>query len=79
MVLAFLGLAVLHSVTRGMSGRTLVLGGVYVSTVVLGWPLLLISLAGVSEIVFGVRFGSRSGVIRRTCGLEGPARPKLMP
>ncbi len=55
MVLAFLGLAVLHSVTRGMSGRTLVLGGVYVSTVVLGWPLLLISLAGVSEIVFGVR------------------------
>jgi hypothetical protein len=55
MVLAFLGLAVLHWVTRGMRGRAVLLGGVYASTVALGWPLLLIALAGISEIVFGVR------------------------
>ncbi len=56
MVFAILGLAVLHSVTRGMSSRTLVLAGVYAATVVLAWPLLLISIVGLAETMFNIRF-----------------------
>jgi hypothetical protein len=55
MVLALLGLAVLHSVTRGMSGRPFVLAGVYGSAITLGWPFILLALVGISEIVLGVR------------------------
>jgi len=55
-VFAILGLAVLHSVTRGMSSRTLVLAGVYAATVVLAWPLLLISIVGLAETMFNIRF-----------------------
>jgi hypothetical protein len=55
MVFAVLGLAVLHSVTRGMSSRTLVLAGVYAATVVLAWPLLLISIVGLAETMFNIR------------------------
>jgi len=56
MVFAILGLAVLHSVTRGMSSRTLVLAGVYAATVVLAWPLLLISIVGLADTMFNIRF-----------------------
>jgi hypothetical protein len=55
MVLAILGFAVLHSVTRGMSSRGVVLAGVYTAAVVLGWPLLLISLVGLGETMFDIR------------------------
>jgi hypothetical protein len=55
MVLAILGFAVLHSVTRGMSSRAVVLAGVYAAAVVLGWPLLLISLVGLGETMFDIR------------------------
>ena len=56
MVFAILGLAVLHSVTRGMSSRTVVLAGMYAATIVLGWPLLLISIVGLAETMFNIRF-----------------------
>jgi hypothetical protein len=55
MVFAILGLAVLHSVTRGMSSRTLVLAGVYAAAVVLAWPLLLLSIVGLAETMFNIR------------------------
>jgi hypothetical protein len=63
MVLAILGFAVLHSVTRGRSSRTVVLAAVYAAAVVLGWPLLLIALLGLAETMFGirVRIGRRRG------------------
>jgi hypothetical protein len=55
MILAILGFAVLHSVTRGMSSRAIVLAGVYAAAVVLGWPLLLIALVGLAETMLDIR------------------------
>jgi hypothetical protein len=57
LVMAFviLGFAVLHSTTRGMTGRPAVLGGVYAASLVLGWPLLILGMAGVAETIFGIR------------------------
>jgi hypothetical protein len=55
MVFAILGFAVLHCVTRGMSARTAVLAGVYAVAVVLGWPILLISIVGLAETMFNIR------------------------
>jgi hypothetical protein len=63
MALAILGFAVLHSVTRGVSSRTVVLAATYAAAVVLGWPLLLIALVGLAETMFAirVRIGRRRG------------------
>jgi len=60
---AILGFAVLHSVTPGMNGRPLVLAGAYISTIVLGWPLLLIAITGLVETMFSIRgrLGQRRG------------------
>jgi hypothetical protein len=55
MVFAILGFAVLHSVTRGMRSRTVVLTGAYGAAVVLGWPLLLSSIVGLAETMFNIR------------------------
>jgi hypothetical protein len=55
MAFVILGFAVLHSATRGMTGRPAVLGGVYAAAVVLGWPLLVLGIAGVIETIFGIR------------------------
>src|SRR5436190_1348052 len=55
MVYAVLGLAVLHSITRGMGHRALALTGVYAAALVLAWPLLLISPVGLAETVFNIR------------------------
>ena len=55
MVYAVLGLAVLHSITRGMGHRALALTGVYAAALVLAWPLLLISLVGLAETMFNIR------------------------
>jgi hypothetical protein len=55
MVFAVLGLAVLHAITRGVAGRTVMLAGVYGVTIVLGWPILAISILGLAEAVFNIR------------------------
>jgi hypothetical protein len=55
MIFAILGFAVLHCVTRGLSARAVVLAGVYAATVVLGWPLLLLSIVGLAETMFNIR------------------------
>ena len=55
MVFAVLGLAVLHSITRGMRSRILVLATMYAAALVFAWPLLLISLVGVAETMFNIR------------------------
>jgi hypothetical protein len=55
MVFAVLGLAVLHAITRGMAGRAVMLAGVYGVTIVLGWPILAISLLGLAEAVLNIR------------------------
>jgi hypothetical protein len=63
MALAILGFAVLHSVTRGLRSRPVVLAAAYGAAVVLGWPLVLIALVGLAETMFAirVRIGRRRG------------------
>jgi hypothetical protein len=55
MVFAVLGFAVLHALTRGMSGRPVVLAAVYGVTMVLGWPVLAMSLLGLAETALNIR------------------------
>jgi len=55
MAFAVLGFAVLHSITRGMGSRAIVLAGVYGLTIVFGWPVLAMSLLGLAEIVLNIR------------------------
>src|SRR5262245_15765290 len=55
MVFAVLGLAVLHAITRGMAGRAVMLAGVYGVTIVLGWPILAISILGLAEAILNIR------------------------
>jgi hypothetical protein len=52
---AVLGFAVLHTITRGLDSRPFVLGGVYVSVFVFGWPMLILFLLGLAETALGVR------------------------
>ncbi len=57
LILAFslLGLAVLHSVTRGMVGRGLVIAGVYFLILIFGWPLLAAAMLGLIETFLDLR------------------------
>jgi len=55
MAFAMLGFAVLHAITRGMSSRALVLAAVYAAAVVLGWPVLAMSILGLAEAAFNIR------------------------
>jgi hypothetical protein len=55
MAFAILGFAVLHAITRGLGSRTVVLAGTYAATVVIGWPVLLMSVLGLIDTVFNIR------------------------
>jgi hypothetical protein len=55
LVFAILGLAVMHVITRGMNGRTLVLAGTYAAAIVIGWPVLMMSVLGLVETLFNMR------------------------
>ena len=55
MAFAIAGLAVLHFTTRSMRGRALALASTYVAALVLGWPVLLLSFAGIADRVLGIR------------------------
>jgi hypothetical protein len=57
------GLAVLHTLTRPIKNRVLVLIGMYAATLVLAWPALLISVLGIAETLFNIRL--RLGRLRR--------------
>jgi len=50
-----LGFAVLHAITRGQSSRPFLIGGIYASVLVFGWPLLMMTLLGVIETIFHLR------------------------
>jgi hypothetical protein len=67
-----LGLAVIHALTVGLSGRGFVLGTVYGAIVVFSfpirWPLLFIGLLGIGDALFDLR-----GLIARRHG--PPAAP----
>jgi hypothetical protein len=55
MAFAITGLAVLHFTTRGMRGRALALASTYVAALVLGWPVLLLTFAGIADRILGIR------------------------
>jgi hypothetical protein len=55
MAFAILGFAVLHAITRGTNARGLVLFGAYVASLVLGWPVLAMSILGLAEVIFNIR------------------------
>jgi hypothetical protein len=55
MAYALLGLAVMHALTRGVSGRGFILGSVYVAIVIFGWPMVLMSLVGLTDALLDLR------------------------
>ncbi len=55
MAYGVLGFAVLHAITRGISSRAFLLGGVYASVLVFGWPVLSLCMLGLAETAFGLR------------------------
>jgi Predicted membrane protein (DUF2232) len=52
---AMIGFAVLHTATRHMRGRAVVLSGAYACVVFLIWPVVVMTLVGVAETLFGLR------------------------
>jgi hypothetical protein len=52
---ALLGLAVMHAITAGVAGRGLVLAGLYLTILVLVWPLVLMSFLGLIETMASLR------------------------
>ncbi|MCK0195414.1 YybS family protein [Ancylobacter sp. 6x-1] len=57
--LGLLGFSVLHGLTRDAGGRRLILGTLWISTFVLGWPFLLLAGLGLADLFFDFR--SRKG------------------
>ena len=55
MAYGILGFAVLHAITQGINSRAFLLGGVYASVLVFGWPVLALCLLGLIEIAFNLR------------------------
>lgn len=55
MAYAILGFAVLHALTRETAARGFILAGTYVAVLVLFWPLLLMSFAGLADTAFDIR------------------------
>jgi hypothetical protein len=52
---ALLGFTVLHAITTGVSGRGFMLTGFYVTVMLFGWPLILMSLLGLIETALALR------------------------
>jgi hypothetical protein len=51
---SLLGLAVLHTITQGIAGRTLLLALAWASLIV-GWPLLFAAMLGIADQIFNLR------------------------
>jgi hypothetical protein len=52
---AVLGFAVLHTITRDIGARAVVLGGAYAAVLVLVWPVLLMALLGLADAALDLR------------------------
>ncbi len=52
---AMVGLAVVHTVTRGMQSRAVTLWGVYACVFLLVWPVLVMTVIGVAETLVDLR------------------------
>jgi hypothetical protein len=55
MAFAVLGFAVVHAITRGMGGRTFVLGALYVASLIYGLPVLAMAILGLVDLALDVR------------------------
>jgi hypothetical protein len=57
LIVAFglVGLAVLHVITRGARIRGAILATAYGALLILGWPILIASVAGMADAVFDFR------------------------
>jgi hypothetical protein len=55
MAYGLLGFAVLHAITRGARGRIFILTGAYVAVLFIGWPIVLLTLLGVTDAIFDFR------------------------
>lgn len=55
MAYAVLGFAVLHAVTLGVNSRPFVLGGIYASVMIFGWPVLALCILGLVETAIDLR------------------------
>lgn len=55
MVYAMTGFATLHTLMQAFSGRSFVLGSVYVATLFIGWPLIGMTSLGLADAIFGIR------------------------
>lgn len=60
MAFAFAGLAVVHAVTRGAAGRTLVIATVWLAALVLGWPFAVLALLGLADLFLDLRARARN-------------------
>jgi hypothetical protein len=52
---AFVGFAVLHTLSLALKNRAFWLGSAYTIAVVFGWPVLAIVALGLADAVFGFR------------------------
>jgi hypothetical protein len=50
-----LGFAILHAITRGMSGRPMILGASYAAVALLGWPVLALCMLGLADALIDIR------------------------
>jgi hypothetical protein len=52
---AILGFAVLHAITRNVGGRSFILAGAYLAALIIGWPVLVMTLLGLADAIFDFR------------------------
>lgn len=58
---ALIGFAVVHTITLGHGARPLILAGLWLTAVVLGWPVLAMALLGFADALFDFRSRIGSG------------------
>jgi hypothetical protein len=68
MAYAIMGFAVLHAITRGVRSRPFMLGGAYVTVLIFGWPVIVMSLLGLADTALDFR--------GRVLGRRGPPNPQ---
>ncbi len=68
MAYSVLGFAVMHSITQGITSRPFLLGGIYASVFVFGWPVLVLCLLGIAEGLLDLRARAarKRGALPRT-------------